>query len=149
MKGIKLDLVKEDVEEYRDQVFSSRKDDLYLIALSQKLSIIEPESNQVFIDIDTEEDLEECIERLNVLEETLPYYINVMGYKQTPSKSGEKGKYHITITFGFDMTPLERVGMQALLNSDPKREFMNMMRVLVEADMPNIFFEKGNIEDER
>lgn len=148
MKGIKLDLVKEDVEGYRDQVFSSRKDDLYLIALSQKLSIIEPESNQVFIDIDTEEDLEECIERLNVLEETLPYYINVIGLTQTPSKSGEKGKYHITITFGFDMTPLERVGMQALLNSDPKREFMNMMRVLVEADMPNIFFEKDKEGEE-
>jgi hypothetical protein len=99
------------------------------------MNVVVPEPNQVFIDLD-------CIHDQMVMEALLPIF-NVNGFplviqKTTRSKNGGK---HVYLAAPIDITPLQRVALQAILGSDRKREALGFLRVL-SGDMESAFFEK-------
>lgn len=63
-------------------------------------------------------------------------------YLQAPSPSGTAGRYHITVTLDRELTALERIGLQALLGSDPAREALSYAAALAGVERPTVFFEK-------
>jgi hypothetical protein len=94
---------------------------------------IYPKENELFIDIDSEEQLKEFYRRAFHLG------ISLEDIKVTSSKT--EGHKHITITTQKTFTDLERIAWQAALNDDPLKVFLSVMRVHVGIQNPTTFFE--------
>jgi hypothetical protein len=109
------------------------------IALDKGLWCIEPNDDQLFLDIDDEQDIEKLEDMLAVLiANRQPAEIT----SRTPSKT--QGHYHIVVTLeGAHLTPLQRVALQACLGSDRKRELLAVCRIAAEVPHPvTVFFEE-------
>jgi hypothetical protein len=100
--------------------------------------IVEPGARELFLDIDCEEDLD--LFRRNVLR--VQEDAAVLRYEVRSSPSGRGGRYHVVVTLGRDVDPVERVLLQALLGSDRVREALSWIRARRGFEMPTIFFEK-------
>lgn len=100
--------------------------------------VVYPEDNQLQLDIDDEAGL---IRFENMLY-MVGAYLNIKDYNIRTSKSGGDHK-HITITLPHPISPVERILLQAILGSDPKREMLSYVRLLKGEKNPTIFFEKG------
>jgi hypothetical protein len=112
--------------------------DIHAKAASMNLQVVTPKSDELFIDIDTEEDFKFFC--LNVL--TLQKHWPMVSFVWNPSKSGGEKK-HITVMMPWPMTELERVCLQACLGSDRKRELLSFISLNHEPSCkPTCFFEK-------
>ena len=100
--------------------------------------VIEPEANQLFIDIDSEADHEYYLKAVNRVRARTPAIETV-----TPSPSGTAGRFHIVLTFPErTFTQIERVAWQSALGSDRMRETNSLIDILDGDPLPTIFFEK-------
>ena len=102
-----------------------------------------PAPNELFIDIDSEtaRELHESLLGIlgNVFGMLLPFDV-------TPSPSGKPGRYHVVVTLPRDVKDeTERLMLQAMLGSDPKRELLGYMHLLDGADPKrcNCLFERA------
>lgn len=110
------------------------------IAEQKNCWIQRPKENELFLDFDTEEQwigLDEKICDL-IKDKDCPHSVTVWA-----SQSGPPHR-HVIVTFPKKkFTPGERVLFQALLGSDPKREFLDARRLFhgVSAENTTCFFE--------
>jgi hypothetical protein len=115
---------------------SALSDDPYEEADKMGLSCVEPDLNELFIDIDTEEDYAHYRAMRTLLE---PYYKFV---SETISASRTDGHVHIRLRLGEHVTAMERIAWQAALGSDRKRELLSILRVVLNLQRPpTVFFE--------
>ena len=98
-----------------------------------------PEKNELFVDIDTKEQLQHfhrMLPRLAKHEDRL-----WLDFVCTPSRSGGD-RLHVVVKLPRDvMSDLERIALQAILGSDPVRELISIARVKFENPHPSVFFE--------
>ena len=105
--------------------------------------VVYPESNQLQIDLDSEEAFVQYEKRLKELYQrtSYPAYQLACDPVVTPSKSGHPHR-HITLTFANNVfTEWERIGMQMMLGSDPVRETLNALRLASGVEKPCRLFE--------
>lgn len=105
--------------------------------------VVYPESNQLQIDLDSDEAYEQFNKRFcELYRRTVhPAYQLACNPVETPSKSGLPHR-HITLTFANKtFTEWERIVMQQMLGSDPIREQMNALRCACGILRPSRLFE--------
>lgn len=128
---MRMDELQEKTENYqnilREQFIADQRRKGYVIVV--------PRDNQLQIDIDTREQLSVYHKQIAVFARGIP-----ISQVMFPSKGGGEG-YHITITLAFDVSPLERIALQAALGSDPMRELLSLMRFKNGDDHPTLFVE--------
>lgn len=104
------------------------------VATSRGLVVVLPNANQLQLDLDTDEAYEEFWRRL----ETLDLDCNI---KENFSASGSPHR-HIYLTFKDRVfSEVERILIQAALNDDPLRVFLNTRRLLSGIPNPTRLFE--------
>lgn len=99
--------------------------------------VVLPEPNEVFIDIDTEDDYQLFLDQFKLILRD----IGVVNKREHTSRNGLPGR-HITLTMAFAMTDVERIALQSVLGSDPKRELLSMVRLIRGDKHPTLFVEK-------
>lgn len=101
------------------------------------LVVVYPKPNQLFLDIDDDEALAKFYKVSSLLAAKYG-----RGYHRTitPSRSGGTHR-HVTITLEKDVTPMERITLQAILGSDPLRELLSLDRLKAGCPNPTLFFE--------
>lgn len=99
--------------------------------------VVDPEPNQLFIDIDREEDYEYFKKNVNWLKDIIECW------HVSPSPSGKPGHYHIVVTLKRSVRDaFERIGLQAVLGSDRLREVLSWRNAMNNSGRPTCFFEK-------
>jgi len=99
-------------------------------AEEHNLTVVYPTASQVFVDIDSEEDLQFYEARLKILKAFFkrgPKEDKVYEVSRTPSASGQPAHLHIVVEIGQGLLEHERLCIQGLLGSDPKRELLGLM----------------------
>ena len=97
-----------------------------------------PGPRELFLDLDTDEDFVRSEHILRVL--------NNNGHGAEcidvhASKSGAPHR-HMTVTLYRDVTPIERIALQACMGSDPVREVLSLIRIWSGSQYPpTVFFE--------
>jgi hypothetical protein len=99
------------------------------------------EENELQIDLDTPEQ-EEQYRRMRPHVEDIYDIEDVI---ETPSKSG---KTHVRIFTAYPLSVEERVALQAILGSDPKKELCSLQRWLAGDEIPILLFEKPEVHEE-
>jgi len=97
----------------------------------------------VFIDIDTEDEYKRFLTALHTVQKQIECSIVYDEY----SKSGAP-KRHIILDFpneNFTKNEWKRLALQMFLGSDPRRENLNMIRLIITGNPENIFFEKKKV----
>lgn len=100
------------------------------------LIVVQPDDYTLQLDFDTEGQF------TTFLYNKLPRVIEFLDVKRvwwTESKSGNK---HVFVRMGMQLNIAERIALQTFLGSDSTREFLNLMRVVLESDQPVVLFEK-------
>jgi len=98
--------------------------------------VVVPKANELFVDIDSEADMERFKRLRATVESFLPLKVDVR-----PSPSGRPGRHHIVVTLDREVTEIERVALQAILGSDPTREALSYRRILNSITPATLFFE--------
>jgi hypothetical protein len=100
--------------------------------------IVEPKPSELFIDIDSEQDLAYFKKQIVRIELRMPCVWRVQ-----PSPSAKAGRYHVYVDFHpRALDPWQRIAMQAVLGSDRIRELISVQRLLDGDAAPTLFFEK-------
>lgn len=102
--------------------------------------VVLPKPNELLIDIDSNA-------QLDIFWKNYPRiirYIGVIDNIIKPSKSGEEGCKHITLVLEREVTPTERILLQAVLGSDLTREILSFCRILEDDPNPTLFLEKDD-----
>jgi hypothetical protein len=115
---------------------STSRAEVFEKARSMGLTVVAPGPNQLQLDIDNKESREVFDRHYDILQK----HFGIIGVTATSSKSGGE-RQHITVTLARDVTPLERVGLQAMMGSDRKRELLSFARILYGDEDPTVFFE--------
>lgn len=100
--------------------------------------VVFPEDNQLQLDIDDDASYQVWSRARNLIEK----HLKINKVVETPSKSGQIGKWHITVDLGVSLTPEERIMLQALLGSDRMRETLSYIRFRHSDNQPTLFYEK-------
>lgn len=111
----------------------------YSYATQHGLRVVLPRANELLIDIDSSRQLE-------IFDRNYPRlirYVGVIDRIEKASRSGEYGRRHITVVLERDVTPTERILLQAVLGSDLTREFLSYARILEGDPNPTLFLENG------
>lgn len=112
--------------------------DPYTDAVEQGMQVRLPKSNELFIDIDSEEDHTHLWAMICVLSSN---GIHLKVTENRPSRT--QGHRHIVAELDHELTPLERILLQAVLGSDRKRELLSWIRIHAATGFePTVFFEK-------
>jgi hypothetical protein len=106
-------------------------------AAAAGLRAVVAQPNQLLIDIDTLESEYKYNTMLGMVASFFPLEVT----SDLPSKSGGDHR-HITLTLGHSISNVERVLLQAILGSDPKRELLSYVRLLRGIEPATMFFEK-------
>lgn len=132
--------VKNDLTDMYAVSYEHAKENAATLGLEIKL----PKDNELFIDIDSEEDYATFQKQLSLLVRQEPALI----VSNRPSKSGLP-KRHIVVALARPVIgELERILLQAALGSDRKRELLSWVRVKSgESEHPTLFFEKPGTPD--
>jgi len=109
-------------------------------AAENGLRIVEPKPNELFLDIDTDEQYARFEEAYAHMKRVLKIKTFTLGR----SRRKITGK-HITVTLGFEVNATERIALQAILGSDPRRETYSFWRVQNNDPIPTLFFEKASM----
>lgn len=112
---------------------SVTKEQLEVIAAEKQCSLLIPKPNELFLDVDTIQQLDRVNASLKVLDDNGIIYQK----KELFSKSGNR---HIIISLPFDVSDELRVAFQAALGSDPKRELLACLRILAGVEVVTVFF---------
>ena len=97
-----------------------------------------PTTHQLYLDLDSEESVNLFLQNLNMLDR----HVTVERYGYQESRT--PGKYHGIVELTHPvMSDMERILFQAILGSDPKREFLSYMRILKRDPHPTLFIEGG------
>ncbi len=113
----------------------------YNAAAKLGLRVVFPEANQLFIDIDSDEDFEIYEQNLAIAREEELLEGKQIRESVKASKSGLPNR-HITLTFERNFDAVTRVAWQALLGSDRKHELLSMVAYARGNKSPTMFFEK-------
>ena len=97
--------------------------------------VVFPKSNELFIDIDTPTAMLKFVRGVARL--------SGVTYLVRPSPSGRPGRHHVVVTMPHQVTPMERIALQAMLGSDSVREMLSWMRIQRGIDEPTLFFENA------
>lgn len=103
------------------------------------LTLVQPNPDQVFVDIDSERERVEFLARWLMFLELYPDAT----YTETRSQNNN---WHIYITIP-SLSPIgdhERIALQAALGSDPLREMLAIMHGRAGYKYTSVFFEKPN-----
>lgn len=109
-------------------------------ATRKGLVIRYPEPNELFVDIDSPEQYAAHRELLEIFRRH-----QACEWVSWPSPSGKAGREHIVVTMDRPVKDAaERVMLQSLLGSDPKREALSWLRIQrgCEDKVVSVFFEK-------
>jgi hypothetical protein len=106
-------------------------------AAAAGLKAVVAEPNQLLIDIDTKESEYKFNSIISLVASFFPLEV----ISDLPSRSGGDHR-HITLTLGHSISDVERVLLQAILGSDPKRELLSYVRLLRGIEPATMFFEK-------
>lgn len=109
------------------------------MARSMGLDAYFPAENELFIDIDSEGQLQHLYKNLDVVQKTLDGADII---RKTPSPSGKPGHYHVVIRCGKPASLVERMLLQAVLGSDLTREVLSWCRFRQGNTSPIALFEK-------
>lgn len=118
-----------DANEEREQYISRMKKEGY--------EVVYPKDNELFIDIDSEDDLQLFRDQYEIFHRD--YKVTSMQMRE--SRNGLPGR-HVIVTLPFFVTDIERIAYQAALGSDPVRELLSLRRLKDEDDHPTLFVEK-------
>jgi len=102
------------------------------------LALVIPKPDEVFVDIDSPEDLGDFAKRFKILKKLYP------DVEQRVSPSQTAGHYHIIVTIS-ELAPIgdhERIAIQAALGSDPFRELLAIFHGRAGYQYTSVFFEK-------
>lgn len=94
-----------------------------------------PKPNQLFIDIDSSEELA----RHETAWEVARLHVKGMRRRIRPSET--EGHYHITVTLPYELPVYERLSLQFALGDDPKRAVLTWLRAREGEENPSVFFE--------
>lgn len=105
-----------------------------------------PEEDELFLDLDTEEQYAQFGVQVAMLNRLLaqaapeaPAFFVLA--EERPSRRGLPHR-HVVVRCARDLqSPLERVLLQAVLGSDPKREALDWVRIVTGSHTPSVFFE--------
>ena len=100
-------------------------------------AIVMPGSNELFIDIDSEEDYDRFQAGLSTLQTEHP---KVIVTRESPSKEGHP-HCHIVVSMPFELSFLHRIAYQAALGSDNTREILSIFRAEKGDPWPTLFAE--------
>jgi hypothetical protein len=113
-----------------------RLEEATALAKAKGRVVVVPKANELFVDIDSEADMER-FQRIRVtLESFLSLKVDIR-----PSPSGRPDRHHIVVTLDREVTEIERVALQAILGSDPTREALSYRRILKGIAPATLFFE--------
>jgi len=103
--------------------------------------VVYPKPNQLFIDIDSDADLEIFHRLFELFRSTNKFKDS--SFASVASPSGRAGRRHVTVTLPRTVEPVERVYLQSLLGSDPLREMLGFCRhdAGAEPEAISVFFE--------
>jgi hypothetical protein len=96
-----------------------------------------PLPHQLFLDIDDEAGYKMFLSHKTYLLE----HFGMKNFHVRPSKSGLP-KRHIIVNLNRDLTPTERIALQACLGSDRKREILSLVRVGRNDPHATLFFDR-------
>ena len=108
--------------------------DAFVYAKEHGLDVRYPMANELFIDIDDKRSYKVFEENYTLIEGTT-------GCMPAPSRRKKDGM-HIVVTLNRNVTPIERIALQAALGSDPRREAHSLRRYFAGDPLPTLFFEK-------
>lgn len=118
---------------------SHLEDDPGKAAQELGLVIVLPGPRDLFVDIDNEADY---LWLLAMVEVMGGVGVQLEVDHVSPSKSGLPRR-HVYLRADRDLTPVERIALQAALGSDRKRELLSLLRVWLHTDRPpTLFFEQ-------
>jgi NDP-sugar pyrophosphorylase family protein len=103
--------------------------------------ILVPDTHELFIDIDTEENYQRFLVGIARLQQEFDEPLGKVEYTEKPSKSGLP-KRHVIVSLPFDVTPAERIAYQAVLGSDLVREVLSLFRLRWGDPVPTLLAEK-------
>jgi hypothetical protein len=112
------------------------------IASLKGCTVREPAPDQLFLDIDSEEQAARCRRLIATMDRT---GLIADRPRWSPSPSGEPGHYHVVVDLSRNVVDMrERILLQALLGSDPMRELLSWRRLEDGApdDAISLFFER-------
>ncbi len=104
-------------------------------AREHHLRVVVPTVAQLFLDIDSYDDMDILDKNRDLIEEAY-------GIEDEVKTRSRSGKWHVTITLKKPVTPLERIALQAVLGSDRRREAHSLRRLNEGETTPTIFFER-------
>lgn len=131
-----------DTDPYNPNLYKTQEE----VAAERGLVCKYPKPNELFVDIDSEEQLNEFQRRLHAFKIHDHKFLYAHD-TYTQSNSGAP-HYHCVITFpeSETFTELERIAYQAALNDDPLKVFLSVLRVSRGVSNPTTFFEKPEQE---
>lgn len=101
--------------------------------------IVTPKSNELLVDIDSEEQYETFLANWEVLLRNQSTAFEAK-YEEHESRSGYPRR-HVIVTLPFDVSPWQRIAWQAALGSDPVRELLSAIRLRRGDVHPTLFVE--------
>jgi hypothetical protein len=107
-------------------------------AKKQGLKVVPAQADELQIDIDNKESHERFYSMLGMLMSFFPD----ITWEEKKSKSESPFRLHITVNLGHKISNVERVLLQAIMGSDPKRELLSYIRLLRGIEPATLFFEK-------
>lgn len=100
--------------------------------------VVRPKPNELFLDIDSSGALDQCEELLKIFRGFDPDPVE----KVVVNPSFKRGHYHVTVTLAAPVNMTERLMLQAMLGSDPKRELLGLRQMYQGLyDDASVFFE--------
>lgn len=110
----------------------------YAEAESRGCCVKTPAADELFIDIDDTDGSVWFHLNIGKVHEQ----ISVVNTDWLPSPSGDPIHQHVVVKLGRDITPMERILLQAVLGSDRKREALSWVRLVNNDPNPTMFYEK-------
>jgi hypothetical protein len=120
-------------------LYEELESDKYIEKMKREgFDVVLPNSNELFIDIDSFEQYKEFDSMLDVLDKNK---VQFKVLKDEYSRSGLPRR-HIVIKLERDLSPVERIAFQAALGSDRTRELLSLLRYFMKDKNPTLFVEK-------
>lgn len=108
------------------QRYGQTRKDYYAELESKGMVVVTPKPNQIFIDIDTEEQYNRYNVMFGIVSKNIASVFKVY---DEPSPSNKPFHRHIIIELPFDVSEMERLVYQAVLGSDSIKEFLSLLRI--------------------
>lgn len=105
-------------------------------AEDNNLDVFIPGFLEIQLDLDTAASIKEFKRRLGFFRSIHPCMVSLVEF--TTSRNGGT---HVYITLNKSVTALERIGLQAILGSDAKREILSLKDYFEAQREPTLFFE--------